>query len=367
MKIQGYFTGKGLLLGAKLAAGDVLTITRVLAGSGQTANPAKATALPQVKQTLAVNTPTHSGNTAVIPATLTAALAAEDYTLTELGVYAKDPDEGEILYKVYRLDTPVKVVSGSAMVLRFYLEETISEAADVTVLCSPAGLITEADFAPVQNTVQRTNTSTRNVTISASELPAYIASLPRLLTDVLTVNISGELTENLRISEFFGSGRLIIKASALGEATITKVDVSLCRIPVLFYNIVFQEASGGAGASQGIVSNTASRVYLNGCSVTGQYAQAGDNAGFGVYTADGGITYSNELKVSNTKIALRVSYSSILSCYSADAGSFADNHYGAYVYRGGIILLSGAIPDTAGGVANVKQGGLIVSAAGTVL
>lgn len=367
MKIQGYFTGKGLILSSKLASGDVLTITRVLAGSGQTANPAKAIALSQVKQTLAVNTPVHNGNTAVIPATLAAAHASANYTLTELGVYAKDPDEGEILYKVYRLDTPVEVVSGSAMVLRFYLEETVSEAANVTVLCSPAGLITETDFAPVKNVVHKTNAPARSVTISASELPAYIASLPRLLTDALTINVSGELTEKLRISDLYGSGQLTIKADALGTAVLGMTQVVQCRVAVQFCNIAFQEPTEGFGNAEAAVHNSASVVYLQSCSITGQYSTAGGNSGFGVSVADSGVTYTHELKVSNSKIALRASYGAVLSCYSSDASSFSDNYYGAQVYRGGTILLSGATPNTVGGVANIKDGGLIVSAAGTLL
>ena len=78
MDIQGYFTAKGLALSAKLLSGATLHVTRVAAGSGNTAKPASAAVLPQIRQTLAVNTPSHRGNTAVIPATLVAALAAAD-------------------------------------------------------------------------------------------------------------------------------------------------------------------------------------------------------------------------------------------------------------------------------------------------
>ena len=92
MDMQGYFTAKGLALTAKLLSGATLEVTRVVAGSGYTDKPAAATALPQVQQELAVNTPTYNGSTAVIPATLVAAQARTSYTLTELGVYAKAPD-----------------------------------------------------------------------------------------------------------------------------------------------------------------------------------------------------------------------------------------------------------------------------------
>lgn len=136
-----------------------------MAGSGKTGEPLIATSLPQVRQKLAVNTPTHNGNTAVIPATLAAAAAEEDYTLTELGVYASDPDKGEILYKVYKLSAPVAIAAGSQMVLRFYLEETVSQDVDITVVCSPAGLITEEDFAPARATAA----ASENIQLEASK------------------------------------------------------------------------------------------------------------------------------------------------------------------------------------------------------
>lgn len=187
--MQGYFTPKGMALSAKLLAGAALTVSRVVAGSGQT--QAAATALSDPRQTLAVNSPTHSGNTAAIPATLAAASASESYTLTELGVYANDPDEGEILYKLYQLSEPVDITAGSSMVLRFYLEETVSQDPDVAVICSPAGLVTEEAFNPVQERVLQTAAPTRTVTVQAADLPAYISGLPRLLAENLRIYVSG--------------------------------------------------------------------------------------------------------------------------------------------------------------------------------
>lgn len=93
MSLQGFYTTKGLALAAKLAAGTGLTITRVTAGSGETA--ASAAALAQERQTLTVGEAAVSGQSAVLPATLAEAGASAAYTLTELGVYARDPQEGE--------------------------------------------------------------------------------------------------------------------------------------------------------------------------------------------------------------------------------------------------------------------------------
>ena len=118
MNIQGTYTNKGLALTAKTAAGACLRVTRVVGGSGHTTDVPNADQLSEIRQTLAVSEARCTGNTAVLPVTLAAMALEDSYTLTELGIYAEDPDEGEILYCVYRLDEPVSILAGSDTVLR---------------------------------------------------------------------------------------------------------------------------------------------------------------------------------------------------------------------------------------------------------
>lgn len=143
MELLGYFTSKGESLSTKLLMGTALTITRITAGDGETS--ADAAALTRDCQTLPVGTMLRSGSTVTLPVTLTAALAEESYALQEIGVYAEDPDEGEILYRIYRLNQPVNITAGGQLTIRFQLKETVSEAAEVTVSATPAGLLTVAD------------------------------------------------------------------------------------------------------------------------------------------------------------------------------------------------------------------------------
>ena len=136
MELLGFFTPKGKALSAKLLTGVPLRITRVTAGDGNT--PADAAALTRDCQTLPVGTPYRRGEDVTLPATLTAALAEESYTLREIGVYAEDPQEGEILYRIYRPSQAVSVTAGSGLTIRLALKETVSEAAEVTVVLSAA-------------------------------------------------------------------------------------------------------------------------------------------------------------------------------------------------------------------------------------
>ena len=193
MSLQGFYTTKGLALAAKAAAGAGLTVTRVTAGSGATA--ASAAALAEEKQTLTVGPAQTDGQTATLPVTLAEAKSGASYTLTELGVYADDPDEGEILYQVFRLDESRAIRAGGESVYRFYLRQSVG-ADGVTVACSPAGLLVDEDLAPTRGKVLAVRVPSRTVEIELSALQSYLDSLPKLLTDNLTIKVSGTWSGN---------------------------------------------------------------------------------------------------------------------------------------------------------------------------
>lgn len=353
MDIQGYFTKKGLALSAKLATGALLTITRVVAGARQTADHMETTSLPQPKQTLAVNSPTRTGNTATIPVTLAAAQAEEDYTLTELGVYAQDPDEGEILYKLYRLDTPVDIKAGSRLVLRFYLEETVSQDVNVTVNCSPNGLITEKELEPLRNRLFATYAPVKEVTLEAAALPAYIMMLPRLITEKLILHISGTLEEPLLIAGFYGSGSIVIDGGALENCTLTNVvHITDCSISIGLKLLTFEDSGAGAETfyQSTITAMNVHQVYLDNC------ALRGNGTGTAIRLANASIGWISNSSIQNFNTAVASFISSVLSVFNVAASG---NQRGIDVYCGGIVLLHGT-PELVGGVENLNNGGLIV-------
>lgn len=144
MELIGYVTTKGAALSAKLLTGTALQITRITAGAGTTSPD--STVLAQERQTLAMSPMQRNGTTVTLPVTVPAAQAEADYALREVGVYAQDPDEGEILYRIYRLDQAITISAGGQLVIRLDLQETVSEAAEVIVSGTAAGLLTQADL-----------------------------------------------------------------------------------------------------------------------------------------------------------------------------------------------------------------------------
>lgn len=358
--MQGYFTPKGMALSAKLLTGTALTISRVVAGSGQTQTTAASLSGPC--QTLEVNSPTRSGNTAVLPATLAAASASKSYTLTELGVYAKDPDEGEILYKIYKLSQPVNIAAGSSMVLRFYLEEAVSQDLDVAVTCSPAGLVTEEMFTPVQERVLRTGTPTRTVAVQAADLPAYISGLPKLLSENLRIAVSGTLTSTLRISDFYGGGSLLLYPESGESAAFQKpVIVRKCMVPVTFSGLSFQEQAGLVNYEAMLSAVYGASIAVTNCVFSG--LAAGNGAAIEV--GYGSVLEVSGLKADHYAAVVIAQAGGIATVSCSSAADVHDNVRGAFVYMGGIIQLVGsATPSTLGGVANSNSGGLIVGTNG---
>ena len=115
-----------------------------------------------------------------------------------------------------------RIQAGSDTVLRFYLRQTVSGDGGAEVLCSPAGLITESDCGPVRRKVLATGVPSRAVTIPASELQAYLNSLPRLLTEHHDITLSGTNSDIVYVKDFHGYGSLSFHANNLGDCVFTR-------------------------------------------------------------------------------------------------------------------------------------------------
>lgn len=149
-------TKKGLALQAKVEAGTVLKFTKMALGSGKPNDLATATALASLKQNLAIASKDVNNNTCVVYATGTNIGVTTAYQASELGLYAQDPDEGEILYAVTTDDTPDTVPSNSSATVitqRIGLAVAVSASSTVSVVLSTKGFVTAADAENIANDV----------------------------------------------------------------------------------------------------------------------------------------------------------------------------------------------------------------------
>lgn len=144
-------TNKGLALLAKMAAGELLEITSVRSGSGTVSSELlkEQTFLTVPKQEIAVKNISYTSDSeCVLALSLSNAGLETGYTLKQIGIFANDPDEGEILYCIYQDDNGVnhsipseRIVPGYTADWNCYLK--FDQATTVNVSVDPANTISQ--------------------------------------------------------------------------------------------------------------------------------------------------------------------------------------------------------------------------------
>ena len=143
-------TNKGYALQAKLLSTDKLNITRVVSGSNSCATTQliNQTAVTNIKQELTVDSLNYDkyGN-ARLKVTLNNTNLSTGYSVRQIGIYATDPDEGEILYAITQADEAEAVPSISEQPNGFYCSWdfalTYSNAQNVNVTIDPSNDISQ--------------------------------------------------------------------------------------------------------------------------------------------------------------------------------------------------------------------------------
>lgn len=161
-------TDKGRSLMAKLTQGHTLDITRAVTGAGFVTPGllSKQTEVTDPKQTLSFRAVTYpETGVCKLPVALHNDELAEGYKATQVGIFATDPDEGEILFFISQsTDTASGSVVPSAAEMpgysaewTFYLQ--YGQADGVTVMVDPSSGVSHAEmeafinetFEPITN------------------------------------------------------------------------------------------------------------------------------------------------------------------------------------------------------------------------
>ncbi len=177
---------------AKLQTGDALTITKALSGAGvvETAELENQTSVTNAKQNIQVESIELNGDNADIKLLLTNAGLNEKYQLSQIGIYAQDPDEGEILYFIaqsmnpdiipteaetpgYVFNPTVHMVFGNAETIDmqlnpfdFVTQGQMIKHKEAEVLDHPDSSVTDEKIGirTIQNPDNETGTTTGNLT-----------------------------------------------------------------------------------------------------------------------------------------------------------------------------------------------------------
>lgn len=156
-------TNKGQALMSKLIAGTTtIEFTKIRTSTNvyTEAQILALTALANVKQTADVSKVTRTNNVAVqVEAAIENSSLTVGYKINSIGLYAKDPDEGEILYAVASVVSsdngawmpPYNNISVSGAY--FKLVTTVSNADNVTLQVEPSSVATVGDIQELQNQI----------------------------------------------------------------------------------------------------------------------------------------------------------------------------------------------------------------------
>lgn len=161
-------TDKGRALMAKLTQGNTLNITRAETGAGFVTPGllAKQTAVTDPKQSLTFRPVSYpETGKCELPVALKNDGLATGYEATQVGIYATDPDEGEILFFLSQSEradkgTPVPSetkMPGYSSEWVFYLQYGQADGVNVTV--NPSGTVSreemekyiDEEFVPITN------------------------------------------------------------------------------------------------------------------------------------------------------------------------------------------------------------------------
>lgn len=186
-------TEKGLALQAKVEAGAALVFTKVTLGSGKPANLAKATALASMKQEMTIASKQVKGNTCTIYATSTNKDVTVEYAASELGLFAKDPQAGEILFAVTTDDSPDIVPAGtSATVItqRIGVAVSISSSSNVSTVIETTGFITAADARNISK--EEVSSHNKDSNAHANGIAGNAASATKLQT-ARSITLGGDI------------------------------------------------------------------------------------------------------------------------------------------------------------------------------
>lgn len=148
----GVLTDRGKALAAKVEAGKCkLQFTKMKVGDGSPSSIEQMTDLASPKKVLDISSVTPSDNGECdIESVLTNVDLDKGFYLREMGLFANDPDEGEILYSVATAgDSDYIQAKGGATVLSIALHLTIAIASRESVVTKvdTKGLMTASDLA----------------------------------------------------------------------------------------------------------------------------------------------------------------------------------------------------------------------------
>ena len=217
----------------------------------------------------------------------------------------------------------------------------------------------EAVIRPALEVIGSLGAPSRTVEVTAAELLNYINNLPRLLTEHLTIKVTGTATlDYLDVIGLYGSGSLTIQVDADAEVIVqVRSRVDFCSVPVIMDGIKIIGNNSLAGSV--LVSSHGSFLTARNCMIDREH----DATKSAAVAISGSRLCLEQCQFTHCGPAFNCQENSIL--YAVDCTG-ENNSFGVYAY-GGIVMLRGTSQDLVSSINLSKAGGLIIGNDGKLL
>lgn len=161
-------TNAGLALKAKIEMGNgniPLHITKIVSGSGTVSTPETLNTVVDPEQEFTILNRTVDNGRTTIRAMINNFTLADGYSMYQIGFYATDPDEGEILYRITQFEEPRRVPASHEAGWTYTPEFNfaIHNASDVTVMVDPSGLALKSEVLEALDAANQAKTIVNEV------------------------------------------------------------------------------------------------------------------------------------------------------------------------------------------------------------
>lgn len=182
-------TDKGAALQSKLANGQTLKITRVMTGAAKVpvVNLRQQTSVTNGGKQIILQPPRTKGDQFVIPVLLENSSLEESYDLWQVGFYAEDPDEGEILYCIAQASERKNIPSASespgfSVTWDFYFKT--SNTVSFEVVLNSVGLVNIEAFQGYTEEIHTVKDRIKSISRNLDKIASTTAIIPRGSTTI---------------------------------------------------------------------------------------------------------------------------------------------------------------------------------------
>ncbi len=194
----GQLTAAGKALQAKVEAGATLELTRLKLGDGEesASDIDSLTDLVSPKYSMSINAKTVADNICTVTGVVLSTEISTGFYAREFGIFAQDPDDGEILYMISLDPNPDFVPPSSTQIVvsaEYAMAIAVDSASDIQIDIDPNGFVTVDMLRTATYSLRRSTAYSVGDVVGDSDLPNLyrLGCIVAGTTDTIEPDFSG--------------------------------------------------------------------------------------------------------------------------------------------------------------------------------